>query len=495
MKANKSLISRITSRLFGKEIERQVDLAVRAIDDSRDRQANSNTYPRDRYDYDRETVLADALEAWRVNPIARRIVELTSQYVVGGGLSIECSHERTHQFIKDWWNHRLNRMDVRSFEWCDELTRSGELFIAISTDAAGMSYMRAIPAADIEEIHTADNDVEQETEIVEKVDEALNKRVWRAYNAQDDRRGEQGTFETVMVHYAINKPVGAKHGESDLAPMLKWLARYASWLEDRARLNRFRNTFIFWIKAHFNTAEERLRRQAELNANPPNPGSLLVSDDTETWSVLSPNLQSSDAAEDGLAIKKMISAGSGIPLHFLAEPESATRTTAEAAGGPTFRRFQQRQLFFLWMIEDLARIAIRRRRSYDRLVNPSAPLRLSGYDISARDNAALAVAASTVTGAFKDLRDRGLIDDAELLRLVYRFAAENVDIEGMLKRGKDAGEYIPPWQRQDPTQPGDPSQIKPGTRPNPTNPRQEPEARAITRSSRPGSRSIPSPAT
>ncbi len=247
-----------------------------------------------------------------------------------------------------------------------------------------------------------------------------------------------------MVHYAVNKPVGAKHGESDLAPMLKWLSRYASWLEDRARLNRFRNTFIFWIKAKFNSSEERLRRQAELNANPPNPGSLLVSDETETWSVLSPNLQSADAAEDGLAIKKMISAGSGIPLHFIAEPESATRTTAEAAGGPTFRRYQQRQLYFLWMIEDLARIAIRRRKSYDRLVNDKAPLRLNGYDISARDNAALAVASSTTIGAFSTLRDRGLIDDAELLRLAYRFAAENIDVEGMLKRGKEAGEYVPP---------------------------------------------------
>jgi hypothetical protein len=445
-----SLLSRFTDRLFSgrmnAEIQRRVDLAVRAVDDSHDRSLSANTYPRDRYDYDRETVLADALEAWRVNPLARRIVELTSQYVVGGGLSIECSHEKTHQFIKDWWTHRLNRMDVRVFEWCDELSRSGELFIVLSTDDAGMSYLRAVPAFDIEEIHTADNDLEQETEIIEKADDTLQKRSWKAYSAQSDFKNEKGLFDTVMIHYAVNKPVGAKHGESDLAPMLKWLSRYAAWLEDRARLNRFRNTFIFWIKAKFNSAAERLTRQAELNANPPNPGSLLVTDETETWQVLSPKLESADAAEDGLAIKKMIAAGSGVPLHFLAEPESSTRTTAESAGGPTFRRFQQRQLYFLWMIEDLAKIAIRRRKSYDRMVNDKAPLRLSGYDISARDNAALAVAASTVTGSFLELRNRGLIDDAELLRIAYRFAAENVDVEGMLKRGKEAGPYTPPGQ-------------------------------------------------
>ena len=97
-----------------------------------------------------------------------------------------------------------------------------------------------------------------------------------------------------------------------------------------------------------------------------------------------------------------------------------------------------------WMVEDLAKIAIRRRKSYDRLVSSTATLRLSGYDISSRDNAALAVASSTALGAFQELRDRGLIDDAELLEIAYRFASEDIDIEGMLKRGKEAGEYIRP---------------------------------------------------
>jgi hypothetical protein len=34
---------------------------------------------------DRQSILEQALEAWRVNPLARRLVELTSQYAVGGG--------------------------------------------------------------------------------------------------------------------------------------------------------------------------------------------------------------------------------------------------------------------------------------------------------------------------------------------------------------------------------------------------------------------------
>jgi hypothetical protein len=443
-----SIYDRIVERFFGSEITKRVNLAVRALDDIRDRSILASTYPRDRHSYDREEVLEDALEAWRVNPIARRIVELTSQYVVGGGLSVSSKHVRTHNFLQDWWSHRLNRLSVRCFDWCDELTRSGELFIVVSTDAAGMSYLRAIPAADIKDIETAENDVEQEYVIWEKPkydgsdvtgpNGILAGKPWKVYNELEDSQNPLGGFDPVMMHYAVNKPIGAKRGESDLAPLLRWLSRYVAWLEDRARLNRYRNTFIFWIKARFGSQAERLARQAELNANPPSPGSILVTDETEEWAVLSPKLESHEAAEDGLAIKKMIAAGSANPLHFLAEPESATRTTAESAGGPTFRHYEQRQLFFKWMLRDLAGIVVRRRKMVDRLVNPDAELIVTGTDISARDNAALATAASVMIAGMTTLRDRGIIDDAELLRITYRFAGEVVDLEELLKRGKAA---------------------------------------------------------
>jgi hypothetical protein len=273
-------------RFFGKfidlEVTRQVDLAVRALDDSRDLLYSSSTYPRDRRGYDRDEILADALEAWRVNPLARRIVGMMTQYVVGGGLEIECQHDRTNKFIGEWWTNRLNKMPIRIYEWCDEMSRSGELFIVISTDSAGMSYMRAVPAADIQDIETADNDLDQELEIVEKATPdytsqtrsptgLMEGRKWPVYNQVEDSPNEDGNFDPVMLHYAVNKPVGAKFGESDLAPVLRWLTRYASWLEDRARLNRYRNTFIFWVRARFSSKAEKLERQSELNRNPPNP--------------------------------------------------------------------------------------------------------------------------------------------------------------------------------------------------------------------------------
>ena len=51
-------------------------------------------------------------------------------------------------------------MDTRVIEMRDELSRSGNLFVLLSTDPAGMSYIRLLPASDIEEIKAVANDIE-----------------------------------------------------------------------------------------------------------------------------------------------------------------------------------------------------------------------------------------------------------------------------------------------------------------------------------------------
>ncbi len=379
---------------------------------------------RERYSHDRLEILQASLEAWQSNPLARRIVGLTSQYVVGGGIRIGSSHPETDHFLREWWNHPLNRMDIRCTEWCEELTRAGELFIVLSTDAAGMSFVRAVPSSQIQSIRSAQNDLEQELDFHEMPPTGeMEGRCWSAW--QESLAGcEVLPFQPVMRHYAINRPVGTLHGEPDLAPLLKWLSRYSTWLEDRVRLNRYRQAFMYQVKAPFTNEQERADRQSALNTTAPNPGSILVTDESETWSVIQPSLASQEAGEDGLAIKRMIAAGAGLPLHFLAEPEGATRTTAESSGGPTFRHFEQRQRHFLWLLSDLARIALFRRSQVDASVSTDEPITARGADISARDNAELAQAAAAITSAFTTLRDRDLIDDAELLRIVYRFAGE-----------------------------------------------------------------------
>ena len=382
--------------------------------------------PRDRLAYDRQDMLADCMDAWRFNPLARRITELTTTYVTGGGFVVNCPHAATQAFLERFWDHRLNHLSLRTGELSDELVLSGNLFLLVSTDLAGMSYLRVIPSADIARIESSGADVEQELFYVGKPDFTGEERVFPAYQVGRDRPEDGGGFAPVMLHYAVNRPVGSQWGESDLAPVLKWLSRYNAWLEDRVRLNRFRNAFVYVVRARFANESARSNRQAQLALHPPAPGSVLVTDENEEWSVIAPKLEALDASSDGLAIKKMIAAGVGLPLHFLAEPESSTKTTAEASGNPSYRRFAERQRAMCWILQDLLRVVVERRAYFDLSVDQAAPITVSGGDISARDNAELADAGQKAAAIASELHEKGLISSEEMLRLVYRFMGEQL---------------------------------------------------------------------
>lgn len=383
-----------------------------------------NKAERDRDVWDRQSVLEESLNAWRFNPLARRIVELTTQYAVGGGLKAICTASETQAFLEQFWNHRLNRMDSRVNELSDELCLSGNLFLLLTTDLSGMSYLRVLPAGDIESIISSENDIEQEIAFYLRTKDETETEVYAAYDSQKDEVDSLGRLKPVVLHYALNRPSGSQWGEGDLTPVLKWLARYTGWLEDRVRLNRFRNAFIYVVKARFGSETERSVRQLQLTANPPAPGSVLVTDESEEWSVLAPKLEALDAATDGLAIKKMIAAGVGLPLHFLAEPESSTKTTAEAAGSPTYRRFAERQRFICTMLEDVLSVIIQRRAKFDPQIDPELRVRVEGGDISSRDNRELAEAGNQIAQVASSLYEQKLIDKEEVLRIVYRFMGE-----------------------------------------------------------------------
>ena len=207
-----------------------------------------------------------------------------------------------------------------------------------------------------------------------------------------------------MLHYAINRPVGCTRGEGDLAPILPWLRRYREWLEDRVRVNRYRNAFLWKVTVQGASESELRRRRSEL-MRPPPPGSVIVTNEGERWETVNPQVQAQEAESDGKALRLIVAAGAGVPLHFLAEGESATRATAAEMGDPTFRHYRQRQMFFCHVLEDVALVALRRAALIGKGPLVGVPVEreprivAEAGDITRDDNLRLAQAAREITGA------------------------------------------------------------------------------------------------
>jgi hypothetical protein len=388
------------------------------------------------HDYDPSQILemyTDSLTAWRKNPIAWRIIAITTDYVVGDRLRISSSNRSLQKFITLFWHHSKNRMDLRLEAMSDELARAGDLFILLfHNEADGMSYVRFVTKDRIAKIETAENDWETEM-VYTEVTESGEMREWLSPN-----HAEAEGASAVMLHYSVNRPLGALLGEGDLTTMLPWLQRYSRMLEDRVRMHWAMRAFLWLVTVPANKVKEK----QEQYRTPPEAGSIIVKDDGEKWEAVNPALHGSDAEPDLKSVRGMIDAGSGYPPHWRGESADANLATATAMQAPTERHLLRRQQYFVFMLEDVIYQAYQRsveigqaRRlptsDYHRLFTVSVP------DISRADNESLARSAKDLATAMQaaaaQLPGKSETFNRLLLKLVYRFAGEPQDEEVLAK--------------------------------------------------------------
>ncbi|HSM54815.1 MAG TPA: hypothetical protein VK879_01570, partial [Candidatus Sulfomarinibacteraceae bacterium] len=97
----------------------------------------------------------DTLEAWRKNPLAKRAVDITADFVIGDGIRISSPVQPLQRYIDAFWSHRKNLMENRLEVMCNEFTLAGDLFPVLFTNPFdGLSYIRFVTKDRIVNIQT-----------------------------------------------------------------------------------------------------------------------------------------------------------------------------------------------------------------------------------------------------------------------------------------------------------------------------------------------------
>lgn len=381
------------------------------------------------HDQDPATVLenyTDALTAWRKNPIAWRIIAITSDYVLGDSLRVSSTNRTIRKFITSFWHHPKNRMDNRLESMCDELSRSGDLFVLLFRNPQdGMSYIRFVTKDRIINIDTAPNDYETELAYHER-QELAEPIIWLSPFHPD-----AANASAVMLHYSINKPLGALLGESDLTSMLPWLMRYSRMLEDRVRLHWAIRSFLWMVTVPTNKILEKKQQYSQ----PPEAGSIIVKDEAEDWKAVTPNLNAADAQSDLKAVRGMIDAGSGYPPHWRGESADANLATATAMQTPTEKHLTRRQKYFTFILQDILFNALVRSNvsaSINRSIlsaDYDSIFTVHAQSISRQDNEQLARAALALSTTYKTIVESILISKTpmlsrRLISLVFKSAGD-----------------------------------------------------------------------
>lgn len=433
----------LAERIAGKDLA-QLAVSVR-VDDSPG-WSQVGRYPHDRTLPEIQELYEDALKAWRKNPIAWNTVRVIQDYVVGDGIEISSIDPTLQDFIEAFWNHPENMMGNRLDAMCDELTRSGDLFVLLFRNSQdGMSYIRFLTKDQIADIETKKRDWETELVYQQKPTE-VGEDGQRWYSP---KHGSSKRMQAVCLHYSVNRPLGALFGEGDLTAVLPWLLKYSRMVEERVRLHWAMRAFLWFVTVPTGKVKEKQKQYQ----TPPEPGSIVVKDDGESWEVQTPNLHGADASHDMKAVRNMIDAGTGLPPHWRGESEDVNLATAQAMQEPVERHLKRRQDYFVFILCDIIWQAYQRASDRDPvrwgMVERMAYKKLftaQVTDISSSDNLKLAQATKELMAGFKELAvefPQSSKLKRLMLKLALKFAGEPMDDEFLDAVVKEGGAVVP----------------------------------------------------
>ncbi|HEX9746575.1 MAG TPA: phage portal protein [bacterium] len=307
---------------------------------------------------DHRSILKRAYHAWCTNPLAGQIVNLTTWFVMGKGLGFTAADSRVQKILSEFWNHPANDMASLQHWMSNELQIYGEIFIRFFVNPIdGSIQIALIDPLEIIDIATDQEDVRKPVAYLREfrkpeTPEEKIKTFVKSENYYEATLNDGMAREVIdageILHVKVNNVSNAIRGISELYRILPWLDAYDRWLKDRMAINRARGTFAFLRKvpAHPEKASGPFNTDSSGKYITPKPGSILVVHESEEWEVLSPQVGSDDAKEDGRAIKLMIAAGSGIFEHYFGDPSTGNLATTRSMELPMTKKFEDRQRLF-----------------------------------------------------------------------------------------------------------------------------------------------------
>jgi hypothetical protein len=194
-------------------------------------------------------------ESYHANPLAFAIIEITTSFVLGKGITIDAANHNVQRVLMDFWNDPDNNMDERVYNICTELALYGEIFVRFFVNKYdGSVKIRLIDPSLIDLIETDPEDIETPLrfhrrpvgQTIAVTDPPQNPPdITKLDITANYTEGEWFTAREEMLQFAINKVSNAKRGNSDLATLLPWLRRYKDWLTDRVRINKYKSAFLY----------------------------------------------------------------------------------------------------------------------------------------------------------------------------------------------------------------------------------------------------------
>lgn len=351
------------------------------------------------------------------NPLARRIVELTKNFILGEGILYEAKDKRVKEILDNFWFDDINNWPIRQHERILDLCLYGELIIPVEVNPKNghvtLGYIDPLQVQDV--VTNPLNCLVYEKIIVKGLsDNRTDLRV-----IKKDRNPLSKTFGRLMgevFFFAINKVSNQTRGTSDLLPLIDWLDAYDQFLFNRLERQSFINNFVWDVTLE--GADDSEIEEFKKNLIAPTPGTIRIHNERVKWNVINPKLESSDAQAESQLLRSHILAGAGYPPHFFSD-FSGVRATAYESYFPTEKNLVSRQKIIKGFLEYIFRFVIDQAIIHNTLPpNIDTSFEVIFPEISIRDLERTSRALRNITLALSDARDAGWLTDEECRRTI-----------------------------------------------------------------------------
>lgn len=369
-----------------------------------------------------------ATNAYRVNPMAKAIVDTYTSFAVGdSGITYTVTNPDVQQVVDEFWNDPKNLLGIRQ-----ELLLRSHLLLGES-----LYEMLVGPKSGVVRYCPID------AGRVQGVDLLNGNPMWPSVVWLDRSPGgsDGRPLDVVQVDDATGLRTGEAifwtsfkaldtdvRGFSFLGPILDQLDSYDTVLSnliDRTALARY----MVWdvtVEGGQPEVDDFVNRRGGLHV--PQSGTIEVHNSAVTWK---PQSVTTGAMEDSVAAQSVltqVAAGAGLSKHWLSEPDGANRAVSHTMAEPVRRRVAGVQQLWIGYQQELIRFAVDRAVDAGRLprtvqatdpktgttmeIPAAQTVTVTGPEIAAADAQITAQVLLNISTALQQMVEAGVLSEA-----------------------------------------------------------------------------------
>ena len=315
--------------------------------------------PRTDRPYGRRSYAGDVEKAWELyttNPLAQRIIQIRVEHIIDDNTKPVAKDKRVQQVLDRFWHDPINRLPELATQLAEDLLIFGTQVVPLSVNRVplgdgfagdGLVRLAYLDPSTLKDIHLDPGNVRLPTAVELKPPSGFGQgRLLRVVQPDtvpgSPTHGLLASGECFLSR--VNHPINAKFGRSDLLIVEKWLEQSTIFFTDLVQHIYWLTNFVWDVQIEQATDAILKARKNEVRANPPARGSVLLHNEREKWTAVTPDLRQEDISSASRTLIWWIAGiGAGIPEHWLGWGRETTRATAKEMQSPTLHMLEKRQ--------------------------------------------------------------------------------------------------------------------------------------------------------